>query len=77
MKKVLDGDEPVGSIIRIQGKKYEVAVDPPESGCSSCGFFHDRRCEVMNCFSTGRKDGLEVVFIRRTDLEPRKHQKKV
>ena len=75
MRKVLNGDEPIGTIIRIQGKKYEVTECPPDGDCKDCGFHVNVRCEVMNCLAPYRKDGIEVLFVRRADLEPRKHQK--
>lgn len=63
---------PVGGILtRNNGKKYELA-----SGyhCTKCAFAHKgwEWCDSIKCVPTMREDSLNVIFIRRKDLEEKR-----
>ena len=60
---------PIGAVMqRKNGKCYEVVAG---AGCASCTFDgkHNGWCDYMKCDHHFREDGVDVIFIRRKDLE--------
>lgn len=68
-------DIPVGCLMeRKNGKRYQVVAAPSPAwvnGCKACAFETKSLyfCRNILCEASKRKDGMEVVFVRRKDLE--------
>lgn len=66
---------PIGGIMsRKNGKKYEVSEPVMLTTCNGCAFIarSEKFCSGVPCIPAYRKDGKNVIFIRRKDLEETK-----
>lgn len=68
-QKLLKGNDPIGTIIVVKNKKYEIVKD---TGCASCAFAEKsitKYCDRLSCLHDERRDETDVSFRRRKDLE--------
>lgn len=60
-----------GILVRKNGKTYHAVPAVQKRLCTGCAFINkpDLFCESIHCCGIERTDGVDVIFIRRKDLE--------